>query len=246
MDAREVAAQMKDVYIPLADNDPRLIDILGIKIGRLTVLDCLGFREYGKKKQKIPVYNCICECGNSTPIMRPRLTGKNKTESCGCFQKEKLGKMVSLHNETRSEFYSSWAAMKERCNREYHPQYSHYGGRGIKYNGKWEFYLGFREDMYDEYIKAQSIYPNEKLSLERIDVNGNYEKYNCTFIPLNKQNLNRRSNRCFLAINPSGIEFISDKITEFAFENGLVKNCIIHCLKGRNGSHKKWKFFYLD
>lgn len=88
-------------------------------------------------------------------------------------------------NLNRTPFYRTWQNMKNRCNNPTNPQYKNYGGRGILVDPKWINFKGFYEDMFDSY--------EEGFSIERIDVNGNYCKENCIWIPLNEQSKNRRN-----------------------------------------------------
>jgi len=67
--------------------------------------------------------------------------------------------------------YSTWGAMKQRCSNPNRPNYKLYGGRGITFCKKWENFVGFWEDMGEDWSFGTSI--------ERINVNGNYKKSNC-------------------------------------------------------------------
>lgn len=86
-------------------------------------------------------------------------------------------------NQTR--LYSLWTRMKQRCSNPNSSDYDRYGGRGIKVCPEWNDYATFHkwcmENNYDD-----------KLSIERNDVNGNYEPSNCCWIPLALQARNRR------------------------------------------------------
>lgn len=93
--------------------------------------------------------------------------------------------MNITHRKSSSDLYKKWAGMKRRCLNKNEIQYHNYGGRGIKVCDKWLKFEGFAEDMESTFKKG--------LSLERIDVNGNYCKENCKWIPLSEQSRNRRN-----------------------------------------------------
>lgn len=89
--------------------------------------------------------------------------------------------------ENRPETYRIWANMKQRCLNNNNPDYKNYGGRGILVCEKWMNFEGFKEDMISSYKRG--------LSLDRIDVNGNYCKENCRWVTWRKQHINTRRNR---------------------------------------------------
>ncbi len=81
--------------------------------------------------------------------------------------------------------FKTWTYMKRRCCQPTHKDYKNYGGRGIKICDRWlnDFTL-FLADMGPK--------PSEKHSIDRIDVNGNYEPSNCRWASFNQQARNKR------------------------------------------------------
>jgi hypothetical protein len=80
--------------------------------------------------------------------------------------------------------------MRSRCEKPTHRAYPWYGGRGIKC--LWSSFQDFYEDMAPALEKATKSFPGERLSLERINVEKDYTKDNCKWIPLRWQSTNRR------------------------------------------------------
>lgn len=78
--------------------------------------------------------------------------------------------------------YRTWVDMKRRCNCPNKVRYERYGGRGIKYDPKWESFEGFYEDMGSSYSSG--------MTLDREDNDGSYCKSNCRWITLSEQGRN--------------------------------------------------------
>lgn len=157
------------------------VNLIGLKFGRLTVVNKLYIRN---QKQ---YWECLCDCGNKTEVPTGHLKSGHTT-SCGCYHSEISKKVNTTHGGKHERLYSIWFGMKKRCFNPKEPAYKYYGERGIKVCDEWaENYSLFREwalkNGYDD-----------TLSIERKDVNGNYCPENCCWIPLNKQNSNKRNN----------------------------------------------------
>lgn len=80
--------------------------------------------------------------------------------------------------------YCSWINMKTRCYNKNSEKYKSYGARGIRVDKKWHTFYGFKEDMLKGWKKG--------LTIERIDVNKDYTKKNCKWIPKKDQYKNKQ------------------------------------------------------
>jgi hypothetical protein len=108
------------------------------------------------------------------------------TNSCGCLKLEVLAKRAT-HGATRynqiTPEYQSWLDMHKRCSNPRSERFNAYGGRGISVCERWSSFENFLSDMGPR---------PEGYSIERNDVNGNYEQSNCKWIPYEDQYKNRR------------------------------------------------------
>ena len=83
-------------------------------------------------------------------------------------------------------WYGSYKSMLERCYREKSSNYNIYGGRGIKVCDEWKNIENFEKWVKESHYK-------KGLTLDRIDVNGNYEPSNCRWVDVKTQCNNRRN-----------------------------------------------------
>ena len=100
--------------------------------------------------------------------------------------KEKIKYKYEARKELKP-LYNTWSGMKQRCYDFNNKDYKHYGGRGITVCERWfNSYENFENDM--------GVRP-EGHTLDRIDVNGNYEPSNCKWSTYKEQANNRRNNK---------------------------------------------------
>ena len=156
-------------------------NIKGQRFGRLTVL-----QESGRSNSQGIKWLCECDCGNKV-IVRSSSLINGTTKSCGCYQKNVISKMSTKHNCSRTQLYRTWRNIKSRCNNPNTPRFKDYGGRGIKVTKEWENFECFKN-------WALNNGYSDELTIDRINVNGDYEPSNCRWITNKEQQLNRRNN----------------------------------------------------
>ena len=141
----------------------------------------------GRSRGKKNLWLCKCDCGNEKVVAVDKLHSGN-TKSCGCLQREVHRKCRMTHGKSDTKLYLVWREMITRTENQNAERYGIYGGRGISICGEWhnDFQL-----FYDWAI--QNGY-KEGLTIDRIDVNGNYEPDNCRWITPYEQSRNLRKN----------------------------------------------------
>jgi hypothetical protein len=151
-------------------------DLAGKRFGRLVV----GGR-YVDVNRKSAFWHIVCDCGTEK-IMRGSQLTSGGAVSCGCYRKD--NPPAKTHGMTNSFEFSAWTSMRKRCSYTKHKAYPQYGGRGIKVCARWQLFSNFYEDM--------GPCPYLKGSIERLNVDGDYEPDNCIWLPRTLQSANRR------------------------------------------------------
>ena len=157
----------------------RYNDLTGKTFGRWTVL------EKSEKIGRIQTYLCKCQCGNTAKVPHSNLT-RGKSTSCGCFQKELASKRFKKHGMRNTRLYSIYANMKARCYNEKNKRYKDYGGRNILMCKEW--YESF--ETFKDWALANGY--QDDLSIDRINVDGNYAPSNCRWATQEQQDNNQR------------------------------------------------------
>lgn len=165
----------------------KLEDGVGKKFGRLEVKEII--REKGKNAK----YRCKCDCGNEVITLYNNLY-IGKTLSCGCLNNENRHKKNKPNHYKKHGLSGSRLAiirngMIYRCYNPKSASWNAYGKRGIKICEEWKNKKTGMKAFYDWAIINGY---KDGLTIERINVNGNYCPENCTWIPIEEQKLNKR------------------------------------------------------
>ena len=196
----------------------RLNDVSKIIGQRFHFLTVLKEGERIGQNKKVATAICACDCGETKQISVYSLI-QGVVKSCGCWRRH-IGvvngsKAMKTHGMNKTPEHNCYWAMKKRCYSKSHKSYSDYGGRGIKVCDRWlESFENFYADMGPR--------PTPKHSLDRIDVNGNYEPSNCRWASESEQCNNRRS-------------------TVYVVWNGVKMPFSIACLEANIPYHVVWQ-----
>lgn len=180
---------------------PAKLNLIGHVFGRLTVTNQAPTQN-GRTQ-----WVCTCECGNQLIVDSHKLR-KGTRKSCGCLRVDHaiaLGHQKKTHGQKNTRLYQSWKSMKQRCTYEHDIGFANYGGRGIRICEEWlHSFETFRD-------WALSNGYGEDLTLDRIDLNGDYSPTNCRWASPKEQARNRRSN----------VLYKGKCLAQWAEENGI-------------------------
>lgn len=156
-------------------------DLSGKTFGNLFVIGLTTLKKYKKARN----WACQCDCRNLVICTTEHLTYLNKID-CGCGNKQRKSDGAVKHGCSikNNKLYSIHKAMLDRCYNKSNQEYANYGGRGIIVCDRWHDVVNFFEDMEDSY--------QEGLSLDRLNVDGNYEPSNCAWKDSSWQAYNKR------------------------------------------------------
>ena len=167
----------------------RLIDLTGLHYGKWLVLF-----QNGNSRRGAALWHCRCECGNEADVIGTDLRLGKSTRCAPCGRQEAFWPASKTHGQSKTRLYRIWKAMRARCANHNLSGYENYGGRGIKVVEPWA--SSFKP--FSEWAASSGYSP--ELSIERIDVNGDYSPSNCTWATAATQSVNRR----FVKTDPSG------------------------------------------
>lgn len=163
----------------------------GDKYGHLT-LTGKAYRKIMDSGSNQLYVECICVCGKIWFTQFRGVKNGSENRSCGC----KVGDVArKTHTKNGTALYGNkhplynvYYAMKARCYNDKDAGYPNYGGRGVVICNEWltDFMIFFNW--------ANSQGWRKGLSIDRIDVNGNYEPINCRLVDMKVQSRNKRNN----------------------------------------------------
>lgn len=160
----------------------KCIDLTGQRFGRLVVLKRVENTKKGSSR-----WLCRCDCGE-TKIHTAGILNSGDVKSCGCYGKEVRKEKHTKHNKSNTKLYRVWASMRERCSSTSCKGFVYYGARGVTVCDDWN------NSFQAFYDWATSSGYAEGMSIDRIDVDGNYEPSNCRWVSTNIQANNKKNN----------------------------------------------------
>ena len=163
-------------------------DHTGERFGRLTVISRAD--DYiAPNGSKHVCWLCLCDCGNKTVVDVTQLVGGH-TKSCGCLRDETKSNL--RHGGRYDRLYGVLHNMIDRCYNSKGSTFKYYGGRGIKICDEWRHdYAKFKQWAMESGYDPNA--PFGECTIDRIDVNGDYEPSNCRWVSMAVQSKNKRN-----------------------------------------------------
>lgn len=189
---------------------------IGNIYGDLTVI---AFKEY---KSNNLVYICKCNiCGREKDVWI-----KDVKKGIGISHKNCTRHLPK--NEHTKRLRIIWSGFVDRCENKNCEHYNSYGGRGITHN--YPLFVDFYDDFIESYLKHIAVYGIKNTTIDRINVEGNYEKNNLRWATWETQAKNKRKTQV-KAFNGS-VEIIGS-VSEVAKKIPCNNSCIYDCIKGK-------------
>lgn len=174
----------------------------GERYGRLTIIR--EVEPAGSIHKRVRRFLCRCDCGNEIICRLPNLKS-GTTKSCGCYRKFVSSNRIDCHHLQNTRIYRIWCGMKRRCYNKHNEHFDRYGGRGIIVCDEW------KTDFMNFYDWAMSNGYDDKLSIDRINNEGNYEPSNCRWANQKQQIVNSTAAiKCSLGGNIVSLSDIAD------------------------------------
>lgn len=169
------------VYLEEYDNN------IGLTINDYTIIKLDSITKHGYR------YITKCNiCGMEHSNLISNFKKEYSTKHCEC----------PLHiprNKYMKRFKKIWDCMRQRTTNPNYNEWKYYGGRGINSDYFSDFII-FYKDMFNSYIEHVNTYGEKDTTIDRIDVNSDYNKDNCRWATVIEQANNKRSNR-YITIN---------------------------------------------
>ncbi len=185
----------------------QFVDLTGKRFGRLTVVR-RGEDYISPKGYRAVNWVCSCDCGE-TCVVRGCNLKSGASRSCGCIVEEHPNH--TTHGLSKGRIYSIWCGIRDRCKNPKSGNYENYGGRGISICSDWD------DDFTSFYSWSMENGYSDRLSIHRINNDGNYSPENCAWVDWSTQANNTRKTHYLTYLGKT------QSISQWAEEVGMPK-----------------------
>lgn len=134
-------------------------------------------------------------------------------------KKHRSGTGHRTHGQSKARLHRIWRNIRYRCNTETCKDFAHYGGRGIKVCEEWS--ISF--EAFNEWAQANGY--SDEMTIDRIDVDGDYSPENCRWVTWLEQQNNKRDS-LFITVNGK-----TQTAKQWARETGVCYTTILYRFK---------------
>lgn len=195
----------------------KIIDLTNKRCGNLIVNGIHSKYKTPNGTNRI-LWDCTCKCGKTVVVDGASLRSGH-TSSCGCLSsRTSIQERSRTHGKSKTRLYGIWCGMHSRCYNPNRRAYQHYGAKGIVVCQEWHDYL-----VFENWALTNGY--TDKLTIERLDVTGDYEPSNCCWIGKSQQSDNRSTS---LVYSYNGK---SQNLTRWAEEVGIKYSTLYARLK---------------
>ena len=163
---------------------------IGAKFHSLTLME--PYTRLSKIGKPFKAWICLCDCGKTHNADEGNLKSGIVKHCKSCSAKKKSSEhkthgMSGYCGKDQPKIYYTWRAMKQRCLNQQDKSYHDYGGRGITVCERWK-------NSFEAFMEDIGLPPTPLHSIERVNVNGNYEPGNVIWATPKEQGNNKRNN----------------------------------------------------
>lgn len=200
------------------------------------VNDMKVISEFRDEKNNRRMLHCLClKCGREHHVYEGNLRNYEGTSTHGIACSKGIASIDK-------PFADRFAHMKQRiCNPD-NSNYENYGGKGLTID--YEYLVDFYDDMYTRFLWAKQAYPDQRISIDRIDNNLGYIRGNLRWTIPTRQTRNSSKVYKFIGISPTGQYYLTNNQLAFAANHGLESKHISDCIRGlQETTGGGWRFF---
>lgn len=158
---------------------------VGDIVGKCIYIAEAGHDMSKNQKERCCIFKCPY-CENEFRNKHSRVKNLSVV-SCGCYALNVFGKKYKTHGMSHTPEFKTWQGIMQRCYNHNNIRYENYGGRGIEVCKDWR-------DSFEAFYRDMGNKPSSKHSIDRIDVNGDYELSNCRWLSNLEQQSNKTNN----------------------------------------------------
>lgn len=199
---------------PTRKPNKNLQDLAGMVFSRLTVVAFAGRNKEGRI-----MWRCRCECGTDNVIAAGKHLKNGGAQSCGCIQRENIGRVRRTHGQSRTVEHKIWEGIKSRCGNENCTDARNYIARGITICDRWR-------NSFESFLADMGKRPSPQHTVERIDNSSGYGPGNCKWATRAEQSRNTRRTR--LVTHNGTTLCIRDWATTLGIPYGTLYHYLTH------------------